>query len=134
MIEKAIVCEIINNKVRVMIENECGESCGKCSRKNNKESLLVYNKSSFRLKKGDVVEIYAAPGKTILAGFLIFIVPLILFIVFYFTGNLVFTSGDELIPFLCGLSGVAFGFLLNFAVKAFRKHEDLPEITKVCTD
>lgn len=134
MIEKAIVCEINKSKIRVMLEHDCQESCGHCSQKDKKESLLVYNKSNLALKAGDRIEIYAAPAKTILAGFLIFIVPLLLFIVFYFAGHLIFESGDDLIPFLCGLSGIAVGFLLNLAIKLIRKEEDLPEITKVYTD
>lgn len=134
MTERAIVCEINNSKVRVMIEHDCQEACLHCSQKDKKESLLVYNKSHLVLKPGDKVEIYAAPAKTILAGFLVFIVPLLLFIAFYFAGHLLFKSRDDLIPFLCGISGIVFGFLLNVGIKLIRRQEELPEITKVYSD
>jgi positive regulator of sigma E activity len=134
MIENAVVCEIDNDTVSVILENECGESCGHCSKKNKKETIQVYNTSGLNIKKGDRVEIYAAPAKTILAGFLIFIVPLLLFVIFYFAGSLIFPSGDEAALFLCGISGIAFGFLLNLVISLVRRRKELPEITKILSD
>jgi positive regulator of sigma E activity len=117
-----------------MMEKDCGESCTHCSQKKHNNAIQVYNPSGFPVKKGDKVEIYAHPGKTILAGFLVFIVPLILFVVFYFTGSLVFPSADDGVLFFCGIAGVAAGFLLNLFISMARRQKDLPEITKILTD
>ena len=131
MNENAIVYEIQDDKIKVVIENGCSESCLHCSQGIKRQSFLVHKKPDLMLKIGDRVEIYMAPQKTILAAFLIFIVPIILFFIFYFTGKIISGAGDELIPFFCGLGGIGAGFLLNFIIKVLRKQEDLPEIIKV---
>jgi positive regulator of sigma E activity len=133
MLETAIVCEISEDRIKVIIDDECGESCLHCSKKGHKNFIIVQNKAGFTIKTGDRVEIYASPSKTILAGFFVFIMPLILFGIFYFTGKMIAESGNELIPFLSGIAGIGFGFLLNFFIKKIRKQEDFPEITKVYT-
>ena len=131
MNETAIICDINGTTIRATISSECGESCLNCSKPKHKDSIHVLNTSHLDIKVGDRVEIYASPGKTILAGFLIFIVPLLLFIVFFFVGQRITGTDGELIPFLCGIGGIGVGFLINVVVKSIRKQKDLPEIIKI---
>jgi positive regulator of sigma E activity len=131
MNETATICEINDESIRATISSECGDSCLHCTKPKHKESVRVKNPLKLDIKIGDMVEIYASPGKTILAGFLIFIVPLLLFIVSYFTGKTITGTVDELIPFLCGIGGIGVGFLLNVIIKSIRKEKDLPEIIKI---
>ncbi|MBN2440410.1 MAG: SoxR reducing system RseC family protein [Spirochaetales bacterium] len=134
MNEKATICEINEDKIRVMFSGDCGESCHHCSQSNHKQSILVSNTSGLNIKIGDHVEIFASQGRTILAAFLIFIVPLLLFIPFYFIGRSITGTNNELIPFLCGILGIGVGFLINVAIKKIRKNRDLPDIVRVYPD
>jgi positive regulator of sigma E activity len=134
MNETAVICEVKDKSIRATISRDCSESCLHCTKPKHKGSILVHNSSGLEVKAGDMVEIYAPPGKTILAGFLIFIVPLLLFIVFYFLGKAITGTEDDLIPFLCGIGGIGAGFLLNVMIKHIRNQKDLPEIIKIYTE
>ena len=132
MTENGVVCEVKDNqRVSVIIEATCGENCLHCTKSNKREIVQALNKSGTPLYQGDRVEIYISPGKAILTGFLIFIVPLVLFIVFYMAGKTIFNTGDSLVSFLFGVAGVAAGFLFNIGVGRRRKESDYPEIIRV---
>jgi positive regulator of sigma E activity len=131
MNETAVICEIKDDIIRATISAECGESCLHCTKPKHKNSVQVQNSAHLEIKPGDRVEIYASPGKTILAGFFIFIIPLLFFILFYFFAQRITQTESELIPFVCGSAGIGAGFLLNLIIKKIRKQKDLPEIIKV---
>lgn len=80
---------------------------------------------------GDTVEIYLPPGKTILAGFMVMIFPLLLFgLLFFLTGRLWPGAGEGL-QVIGGLLGLAGGFGLSWLYSQMTNAANLPRITGV---
>jgi positive regulator of sigma E activity len=95
-----------------------------------KERLFaVQNTRSFALKTGDRVEYFIAPGKAVKAGFLVLIVPILVFFLFYYLTGLVWREAGETARVLAGVGGIALGFVMNFALK--NRIREYPEITRV---
>ena len=95
-----------------------------------KERLFaVQNTRSLVLKAGDRVEYFIAPGKAVKAGFLVLIVPILVFFLFYYLTGLLWKETGENARVLAGVGGIALGFLVNFALK--KRIREYPEITKV---
>jgi positive regulator of sigma E activity len=132
MIEKAIVCEIDGISVKVMAEQICGGSCATCGMDGkHAKAFTILNKNNLSVKTGDLVEYYIPARAVILSAFGVFVLPLILFIIFYYTAKNLLDPANTSIPFFCGLGGIALGFLTAIVIKAVRRKDDLPEITKV---
>lgn len=83
---------------------------------------------------GDIVEIYLSPWKAIKAGFMILMLPLILFLLFYFAGSGWLLAGNESGSLLLGTAGIALGFLINLVLKLKSKQQELPMILRVVQD
>jgi len=81
------------------------------------------------LARGDCVEVFIAPSKSVFEAAFLFILPLALFIAAYLIARYLF-SANENICFFAGLSGVFAGFLINYVRKLVIKNTDLPEIVK----
>ena len=133
MLEQAVICSIEHDKVKVVINNECPESCNKCSSKSKSREFYVQNTNNYEIKIGDKVEIFVPPGKVILSGFLLFIMPLLLFIIFYYASKFTLSNNNDIIPSIFGILGIASGFLINIIIKKIRKNSDLPDIIKIVT-
>ena len=77
------------------------------------------------------MEIYLPPGKTIFAGFMVMIMPLILFgLLFYITGKIAPESGEG-IRVLAGVAGLGLGFLASWVYSKLTNNRNLPEIIKI---
>lgn len=87
------------------------------------------NSQSLAIKIGDRVEYFIAPGKAIKAGFLVLIVPILVFFLFYYVTGLLWSEAVETTKVLVGIGGIVMGFVMNFALKS--KTREYPEITKV---
>ncbi|HUV06548.1 MAG TPA: SoxR reducing system RseC family protein [Spirochaetia bacterium] len=134
MTAKATILKISTNRVtlRYCEDSGCG-SCGACSKPiDKKETILeAVNRSGSALKEGDLVEVFLSPWKAVKAGFMVLILPLILFIVAYMAGEGLLAIKSEAIKILFGLFGVALGFLINLFYRIVKKEPDLPEIIGV---
>jgi positive regulator of sigma E activity len=131
MVEKAIVCSIKGENVEVVIEKDCGQDCRHCREENHNNTICVANIKGLEIKVGDRVEIYLAPSKAIFSGFLIFILPLFLFVIFYYIAQIFTGTEDETIPAICGGGGILVGLGINFLIRKLKKKEELPEIISV---
>ncbi|MBN1699247.1 MAG: SoxR reducing system RseC family protein [Spirochaetales bacterium] len=134
MLEHAVVCSLEGNTIEVVIDRDCGEHCLHCSRDKRKHRIRVSNSKNLDVTTGDRVEIYLAPSKAILAGFFVFILPLLLFVLFYWTARTGFRSDNEAIPAAAGLCGIVAGFIINVLIKKLRKKEVLPDIVSVVSE
>ncbi len=92
--------------------------------------FLVYNKKNLDLQMGDLIEIYIEPKSAITVSFLIFILPLIFFVLFYSITNSINENIPEYIKILFGFSGIIVSYVLTFIIyKIFpEKH---PEVVRV---
>ena len=80
---------------------------------------------------GDTVEIYLPPGKTIFAGFMVMILPLLLFGLFFYAAGGLLPSAGEGIKVLAGVGGLALGFLSSWLYARLTNRRNLPEITRI---
>ena len=105
-------------------------ACGKGSCKEKPRDLTARNSKGFPISIGDFVEVYLPSSQAIFAGFLVFIFPLALFFLVFFTGENVLglSQGKAM---LTGLIGLALGFFFSYLIA--RRYANLPEITRVVT-
>ena len=132
MTEKAII-RSVDGRIAKM---GCGpaEGCESCSSSfcsADKREFEAINQKGFELNAGDIVDVYLAPGKTIAAGFLVLIVPLILFATGYiFTGRFS-PESTEGARALVGLCGLAAGFALSYYYSKRKRESSMPVIVAV---
>jgi positive regulator of sigma E activity len=111
---------------------DCG-TCSTCSHlfKQKKTTVEVHNPRALSLSPGDLVEIFLSPAKALRAGFLVLILPILLFFPLYLLGRDLLKIELEIVNVLLGTSGILFGFLINLYLRRIRATEDLPEISRV---
>ncbi|WP_319415934.1 SoxR reducing system RseC family protein [Marispirochaeta aestuarii] len=80
---------------------------------------------------GDTVEIHLPPGKTIFAGFMVMILPLILFGVFFFLAGLALPESGEGLRVLAGVLGLVSGFGASWLYSKATNSRNLPEVIRV---
>ncbi|NCB00584.1 MAG: Fis family transcriptional regulator [Spirochaetia bacterium] len=133
MYEVAQVVNIKNNShITVACNTSACESChagALCSTKG--KTFTAKNSSEKPLKKGDMVELYLPPGKTIFAGFITLMVPLILFPIGYYLAMAFLPTSSELIHILIGVGGIAVGFFLSGMFSKIQSSQYTPEITRI---
>ena len=77
-----------------------------------------------------MVEIEVPGGRAVLSGLLLLVVPLLLFLPFYHLPRLFGLQAGEGLRVLCGLLGVAAGFLVNLIGPLRKKAQARPEIVR----
>lgn len=132
MIEKGKILNIKDKTVTLSCADLSGgcKSCKAnsfCSVTNHTFDAL--NRRNIDLKSGDLVEIHLPTGRTIFSGFMVLILPLILFIIFYLAGSHFFSLGEG-ISTLLGLVGLAAGFGITAFYNKISKLRNTPSITK----
>ena len=95
-------------------------------------SFKVNNSRNLFLIKGDSVEIFIEPRGAIAITFVMFIMPLILFIVFYSLSGTVLQNSPEFIKILSGISGIVLSFVSTYGFFKLRPQK-LPEVTRKIT-
>ena len=101
----------------------CDESsCNLCEFKHNcakpiKRRVRIFDKEN-RYPIGTVVRISSSPSKYLLAAFLLFILPLLFLVGFYFIGEMIFKSESKAILFsLLGMIIVYFFIFVLLKIK-----------------
>ena len=132
MVETGIVNSIDGNIVKMGCgPNEGCESCSSSFCSTDTRVFEAINPKGLEIGKGDTVDVYLAPGKTVAAGFLVLIVPLILFATGYLLTGRVAPGASEGIKALFGLAGLAAGFMTSFFYSAKRREKSMPVIVAV---
>ena len=134
MVETAIVQNIEGEVFKM----GCGdvEGCTSCSSSfcsSDKRVFEAINPKKLDIKEGDMVDVYLAPGKAIAAGFLVLIVPLLLFMAGYLISGRLITDSSEGIRAVFGLIGLSAGFFISFAYIKKRIAASMPTIVSVRT-
>jgi positive regulator of sigma E activity len=94
-------------------------------------SFPVKNPQDLPVQKGDFVEISVQTGQTIGAAFLVFMVPLILFLLAYaFAGIFLVQEGLQA---LAGVAGLGCGLVLPAIINHFSHKKNYPLLEKVLT-
>ncbi len=135
MTERARILSIKNNIAEVACEEAAGcKSCAGgafCAVKSRQFEARLSAGIAGTLSEGDLVEILIPPGKTIFAGFMVLMVPLILFLCGFAAGKMLLPEAGEGIQALFALAGLGAGFLLAFAYNRLTGKKNLPLVTRV---
>jgi len=91
----------------------------------------VSNDDHLSVREGDMVEIFIDPSGAVKAAFMIFIFPLLCFLLAYYLIS--FLSGNEVLLYLGGTAGLAGGFMVNKMIRKVRGPGDMPRLLRVMT-
>ncbi|MBQ3319456.1 MAG: SoxR reducing system RseC family protein [Spirochaetia bacterium] len=130
-------CGVVQKISDRIVTIKCGtnSACAACKSPicNKKDRIFeVRNTQGFELAEGDEVEFLLPSGRTVFESFLVLILPLLLFIAFYYIGKGIFGAESEGKNIICGLIGIANGFLIALFYKRLRGSKDIPVITRKC--
>ena len=132
--EKGKVIKIIN-KTKALISIENPGDCESCSGKSscslfNKKNNLIEARYDDKMEIDDIVNVIIKPGNRIILSFLIFLLPILALLIFYFIGLYLFKK--ENIASLVSFSGFLVSFFFIIALIRFSKSKDrfVPYITK----
>ncbi len=128
MIEKATVRELLTDGALVECARDCG-SCRACGHKKPDRLIKVLNRKALSLRPGDVVEICISSPQALSAAFLVLILPLLLFVPFYYGAGWLFAEIREPYRVLAGFLGLALGLLSNLLWKRLLKQG--PDILRI---
>lgn len=129
MTEIATVKTVEGDEVTVVCKTE--ESCAGCSGlfcSADAHAIHAVKDSGLEVKTGDLVDLYIPPGKTMFQGFIVLVMPLILFITAFVIGGRIITDATEGIQVLFGLVGLAIGFGASFLYGKSTKKNSMPKI------
>lgn len=130
MTEQGTVIEIDGTQITLRCREEAKcQSCtsGLCGARKGR-TISAVNRSGLTLKAGDEVAVFVPTGKTIAAGFMVLIFPLLVFALFYFLTGPVTGIRSEAVSVLAGFIGLVLGFLVTFVLGKVRKERDMPVV------
>lgn len=132
MKERGIVKSVNNDMVTVYSHD--AEGCGNCKCSGilcnpDARSYKAVAGSGLQVKKGDTVEVYISPGKSIKASFFVLLMPVLLMIGSYVVLEALF-SFHEGVNILISLGFLAAGFWVNLFISK-KTSQDMPEVVSV---
>ncbi len=132
MTERGIVVRVEGGIAGVRLSASSCASCGGCAGVGPAEerTLKAVNRTGRALRAGDEVEVEIHTGRAVLGGFLILVLPLLLFLLFYGGASLAGIRAEGL-RLLGGLAGVGAGLLATLAGGKRKKAQELPEIVRI---
>ena len=127
MQEKACVVDVNGDKAQVVVTRH--SACSKCNEdcilgldeSHEQDEIYVEVKNDKNIEVGDIVNIELKDSSLVLGSLLIYLVPLLFFVIGYFVGfNLSFLFGS-ISP---ELSGIIFSFIFLYISYLFTKRVD----------
>ena len=115
--------------VQICCSSEVCSSCKAgifCPGKSVNE-FCALNSDKISLSEGDRVELYLPPWKTVFTLLRIFVFPLLMFLIFFFSA-LKFFKFSEYLSALCGLCAVALSFFLMYFYSGRNRKKMMPVI------
>lgn len=138
MTERAKVLYCRENRATVVCDEAEGcKSCSGsafCSVKDRRFEAVFSKKLDRTPKPGERVEVFIPPGKTIFAGFMVLMFPLILFFGAFLLGRQLEPESGEGIHALFGLLGLGLGFVIAFFYNKVQGKHQYPIITAILSD
>ena len=122
------------NHISVTCSSSACKSCSAgalCSTKG--KTFIAKDTTDNDIHVGDTVELFLPPAKTIFAGFMTLMVPLILFPIGYYIGRLLLPGSQEVVHIGIGIIGIAVGFLIGRIFSTIKGGEYTPTITRIMT-
>ena len=111
MIEKATVIRTEGDRVILACRSQGCKTCSSMFCKpGNRQEFEAVNPKGLDIHRSDEVEFYVQPGRAILAGFIVLVMPLIAFALAYFGAGLLAPEPSEQVRVLSGLGGLLLGF------------------------
>lgn len=96
-------------EVQVRRQTACGHDCADCAGCMAViGETVVQAKNDLKAVKGDVVSLESESAKILISAFMVYILPFVLFFVFYFTVGTLLQGIERFLPGF-GLSGFLFG-------------------------
>jgi positive regulator of sigma E activity len=132
MKEFGIVQEIEGSTALVRCEaNDGCKACGSADSctVEGKEFNVTFG-SEYQLAPGDTVEIFLPPGRTMMAGFMVLIFPLITFIGGFILVDAIAPEASEGVKSVAGLAGLGLGFLTSWVYSRIGKEKYVPRVTR----
>ncbi len=114
MVQKAIVKKILDNtqaQIEVTRQSACGENCASCKGcPKPTQFVSAIAKNPLGAKLGDVVTVEGQTQKIFKMAFVVYLIPLILFFVFYFIAQSLMISESiaifsAILGFVLGICG-----------------------------
>lgn len=133
MYEQASVISIQKDgKITVSCQTQSCANCKSSSFCGAKgKHFIAYNGTNTELSIGDNVELFLPPGKTVIAGFVALLLPVLLFPLGYYFPLLFTQQVHEGIQIIGGIGGIAIGFLISRIFSKTKAKEYTPEITRI---
>lgn len=140
MTQTAVVTEVIGNKACVQVKrvSACAHNCeqcgGGCSEMMKSAPISVFAKNPLGAKPGDKVVVASDTGSILGTAAVVYLLPLVLFFVGYFTAQ-AFQAGEGV---CIAAGGVCFA--LSLAVTIFldrtmkRRSKEMFSIVEICRD
>lgn len=116
------LCQVV-----VMRKSACGENCASCKGGCKLQNQICTAKNPLGAKSGDTVEIEIDSGKVLKSAFLVYMLPVIIFISAYF----VCEKLTEPVKILVSIAVTLIFFLVLFFRDKRLKPEFLSEVTKI---
>lgn len=132
MREFGIVQEI--DGLTALVRCEANEGCkacgsaGSCSVEGKEFSARF--EPDVNLSPGDTVEIFLPPGRTMMAGFMVLIFPLMTFIGGFLVVGAILPEATEGVKSVAGLVGLGLGFLTSWIYSRVGKDKYVPRVTR----
>jgi positive regulator of sigma E activity len=102
-------------------------ACGLFSQGGTK-TLDAVNPRHFPLAVGDRVTVFLAPGKTVVAAFFFFVLPLVLFIFGYGAAAFIWPASAEAVKTIAGAGGFIAACVIAGLRGILRRKRDWPEV------
>lgn len=144
MVQTATVRNLKSNgmaQVQVKRKTACGHNCEECSGCSEVVigDTLVLARNQKDARPGDVVLIESQSSKILTAAMMVYIMPFLLFFVFYFAGGSFFSTPEGSLPVICGLIGFALGIAFAIVWDRIAKKKgslqfEITEIMQRCSD
>ncbi len=101
-----------------------------CNNKDQSE-FQALNPASVQVQKGDLVELYMPPGRTILSTVLVFGLPIALFPVGYLLCRAIWPNASEILHALGGFAAIAVSFGIASIVSTVHRRRLMPTVTRI---
>ena len=132
MRERVLVKQVDGDRIICSCSTSACHTCPGNSFCNIKvREIEAQNRAGKPVEIGDSVEIHLPPGKTIFAGFMVMILPLILFGVFFSLVGMILPRSGEGVRVLAGIAGLFAGFGASWLYSMATNSRNLPEVVRV---
>ncbi|HUZ17501.1 MAG TPA: SoxR reducing system RseC family protein [Spirochaetia bacterium] len=119
----------------ILVGCSSGERCETCTGGSfcalTERIFGASNPLAISLSPGDRVEVYIAPGTTILTSFLLFVVPLLFFVAGFLVSTPIFHLAGQLARVGVGFGALAIGFVFSITVVRRMERRRLPVVTSL---